>query len=84
MKSKLLGVIVMMTLVACGQSQAPETASAKADAPLTSGLVLENMDKSVHPGDDFFTYMNGAWIDQTEIPADRSDYGGFGILLFPV
>jgi putative endopeptidase len=35
------------------------------------------MDKSVHPGDDFFTYMNGVWVEKTEIPADRATYGGF-------
>ncbi|MBT8099960.1 MAG: peptidase M13 [Gammaproteobacteria bacterium] len=38
------------------------------------------MDKSVHPGNDFFNYMNGAWLDKTEIPADKASYGGFGIL----
>jgi putative endopeptidase len=69
-----------MTLAACSPSQDTATSTAEADKPLVSGLVLENMDKSLHPGDDFFSYMNGAWLDQTEIPADRSNYGGFGIL----
>lgn len=50
------------------------------DAPLVSGISVEHMDKSVRPGNDFFSFMNGAWIAETEIPADKSSYGGFGIL----
>jgi putative endopeptidase len=34
----------------------------------------------VRPGDDFFTYVNGKWISETEIPADKASYGGFAIL----
>ena len=66
-------------LVACSPAEQPATTSTNEPA-LESGLVLENMDKSIDPGDDFFAYMNGAWIEKTEIPADRSTYGGFGIL----
>jgi putative endopeptidase len=31
-------------------------------------------DPSVKPGDDFFRYANGHWIDTTEIPADKPAY----------
>ncbi len=34
------------------------------------------MDTSVNPGDDFFRYINGKWLDTHEIPADRSKDGG--------
>ena len=37
------------------------------------------MDKSVVPGDDFFSYADGAWVKNTPIPADRSRIGGFYI-----
>ena len=30
------------------------------------------MDKSVNPADDFNRYVNGTWLDKTEIPADRT------------
>ena len=30
---------------------------------------------SAKPGDDFFRYVNGAWMDRTEIPADRVTLG---------
>jgi len=52
----------------------------EAQAGLTSGIALENMDTNVRPGDDFFSYVNGKWIAETEIPADKASYGGFAIL----
>ncbi len=40
-----------------------------------SGIDVAGIDRSVRPGDDFFKYANGAWIKNTEIPADRSGWG---------
>ena len=52
----------MMTAVAaCGQQQAPETVTDDARLPV-SGIALENMDTSVRPGDDFFSYVNGCLL----------------------
>lgn len=39
------------------------------------GVDLDGADTTVRPGVDFFRYVNGRWIDRTEIPADRSAYG---------
>ena len=44
------------------------------------GVDLTAMDKAVLPGNDFYNYVNGAWMARTEIPADRSSWGGFAIL----
>lgn len=35
------------------------------------------MDKSVKPSDDFFRFVNGTWLNNTEIPADRTRWGSF-------
>ena len=78
-KYKLLGAVALMALAACGQKQATEAVVEEAPLPV-SGIELENMDTSVRPGDDFFSYVNGKWIAETEIPADKATYGGFGIL----
>ncbi|MDI9256207.1 M13 family metallopeptidase [Flavobacterium sedimenticola] len=43
----------------------------------TPGIDLSLMDKSVSPKDDFFTYVNGTWLKNTEIPADRNRWGSF-------
>src|SRR5689334_18792828 len=38
------------------------------------GLDLAGMDKNTKPGDDFFRYANGTWIDNTPIPPDKPAY----------
>src|SRR5437762_10178502 len=40
-----------------------------------------NMDTSVKPGDDFFTYANGGWIKRTPIPPEYSRWGSFNQLI---
>jgi len=39
------------------------------------GIDLTSVKKDVKPGDDFWTYANGAWDARTEIPPDRSSTG---------
>ncbi|MDP5209437.1 M13 family metallopeptidase [Microbulbifer sp. 2205BS26-8] len=46
----------------------------------SSGIDLTAMDTTVRPQDDFFSYVNGTWLKNTEIPADKSRWGGFSIL----
>lgn len=50
------------------------------DKPLGSGIILEHIDTSVKPGDDFFKYANGKWLDTVEIPEDKASLGSFQIL----
>ncbi len=49
-------------------------------APLESGIDLKGMNPQVRPGEDFFEYANGTWLQETEIPPDRSFWGSFAIL----
>ncbi|MBW1297682.1 M13 family metallopeptidase [Aquimarina litoralis] len=44
------------------------------------GIVLDNMDTSISPKEDFYNYVNGNWMKNTEIPEDRTRWGGFGVL----
>lgn len=86
MKYQLTMIAAALALSAC--SPAPKSTdtsaapAAVAEAPVvqTSGIIKENMDLSIKPGDDFFNYVNGKWLAKTEIPADKSSYGGFSIL----
>lgn len=41
------------------------------------GINLDYMDKSVKPTDDFFKFVNGTWLKNTEIPADKTRWGSF-------
>jgi len=60
---------------------APSAAAAQpAAAAPTSGLFLNNFDRSVRPQDDMYRFVNGTWLKNTEIPADRSNYGAFTLL----
>lgn len=43
----------------------------------TVGINVGYMDKTVNPADDFNRYVNGTWLDKTEIPADRTRWGSF-------
>lgn len=72
-------------LTACNDKpaevKAPETAKTATAAAVTkalgSGIEFENFDKSVRPQDDFYEYVNGAWLKKAEIPADRTSIGDF-------
>ena len=45
-----------------------------------SGIDLTALDPAVRPQDDLFGHMNGRWIAEHEIPADRAMEGQFRIL----
>jgi len=56
------------------------TIEAQNAKPKEPGINLSNMDTKVSPGQDFFRYVNGAWLDKTEIPSDRNSWGSFNEL----
>jgi endothelin-converting enzyme/putative endopeptidase len=61
------------------------SAASAADAPVgpkygTWGYASEAMDKSVKPGDDFWSYVNGTWNKTTQIAPDRAG-AGMGVVL---
>ncbi|MFM8868718.1 MAG: M13 family metallopeptidase [Candidatus Nanopelagicus sp.] len=41
------------------------------------GLDLSHIDPTVRPQDDLFRFMNGKWLTESEIPADRASDGAF-------
>ncbi|MCH2115261.1 MAG: peptidase M13 [Pirellulales bacterium] len=47
---------------------------------LESGIDAKGIDASVRVQDNLFQYANGEWLKHTQIPADKSNYGAFGIL----
>jgi len=48
--------------------------------PARSGIQLDGLDPEVRPQDDLFRHVNGRWIAETEIPADKARYGSFYLL----
>jgi hypothetical protein len=83
MQARTLPTIVFATftllLVSCTQDQSNEVATVS-DVTQSLGFDPAELDDATHPGDDFFAYVNGKWIAENEIPADRSRYGAFDIL----
>ncbi len=85
MKPTLLSTLILSMLATFAhagdatKSTAPKAAVAAATAPGApiSGIDTQFIDTSVRPQDDFFTYLNGKWLQSTEIPADKSSQGTF-------
>ena len=46
----------------------------------TWGVETADMDPATRPGDDFFRYVNGRWLDTFEIPDEYSSYSSFTVL----
>lgn len=46
-----------------------------------SGIDPDGFDKTVRAQDDLFLHVNGRWLQRTEIPADKSNYGSFNKLI---
>ncbi len=82
MKNILISVVALLLFVACGNESAEPTVvqTPEANAPLRSGINFDNMDTSVAPGDDFFFYVNGKWVAETELPADKASFSVFASL----
>jgi predicted metalloendopeptidase len=44
------------------------------------GVETQDIDASTKPGDDFYRYVNGGWLDTFKIPDEFSSYGSFTVL----
>ncbi|MBO6506666.1 MAG: M13 family peptidase [Kordiimonadaceae bacterium] len=77
-----------LMLAACSDSGNDTTASNETDMVAEAakpelgsfGIDMTAAKPSVAWGENFFVAANGAWIDEFEIPADRSNYGAFNVL----
>ncbi len=78
MNRSLFSAVALLFLIGCAQ-QGKQPPAAEPRQP-HSGISVTGMNTSVRPGDDFFSYVNGQWVEETEIPHDRSRYGTFDLL----
>jgi putative endopeptidase len=82
MKRLLIWVVITALAGAAGcarESSAP--AAATAPKALVSGIDAASFDRDTRPQDDLFQHVNGSWLKKTDIPADKSSYGSFDILV---
>jgi putative endopeptidase len=47
---------------------------------IRSGIDLSHVDASIRPQDDLFGHVNGRWLAEYEMPADRATDGAFRLL----
>lgn len=73
----MLSVLSTLTLtsVASAVWLSPIPARAQTTIPQTRPAAEVGVDTSIHPGDDFFAYANGGWLQSTEIPAGKARWG---------
>jgi putative endopeptidase len=74
-KTKLFAIPVIATAILSLAS-----CSNKDSSELHSGIILKNMDTTVNPGNNFTQYVNGSWIKNTKLPADKASYGAGSIV----
>jgi len=86
MKTTYFKLTMLLTLVAFLTNSCKEVEKnaikevASKTTQMSHGIILENIDTSVNPKDDFYNYVNGNWMKNTEIPDDQTRWGGFGVL----
>ena len=85
---------ILVGLYGCQQEPEQAAATSQAEAPaaipavevestatvLTSGIDQSEFSETIRPQDDFFDYVNGPWVENTEMPADKARWGTFHAL----
>ncbi len=69
---KTLGVLVLPAIFGLAAAHAQDKSAKKAP-----GINVSYMDLTVKPSDNFFRFVNGTWLDKTEIPKDKTRWGSF-------
>jgi len=64
-----------LTIISFSCNQKHETAAS------VDFLDMKGIDSTIRPQDDFFHYVNGGWIKETEIPASESNWGLWDIAI---
>ena len=73
LKIGLLMLIVCFLFSACQGKQKDEDP----EKELVSGIVMDNLDKTANPADDFYQFACGGWMKNHPLPAEYSRYGSF-------
>lgn len=73
----LLTIAASATLASAATAKEPDQGTS---AGKISGIDIAVLSDKITPGDDFYLYANEKWLDKTEIPADKSNYGIFTVL----
>ncbi|MBL7720313.1 MAG: M13 family metallopeptidase [Flavipsychrobacter sp.] len=78
LKHVLFAGAAALSLASCGGNDTTHN-----EAPKEAIKLLDpaNMDTTVSPGENFFLYANGAWLNNNEIPDEQVRWGSFEQLI---
>ena len=77
MKKLVFGILVLALVYGCTNTVKKSSEEPKKYPPFD----VKNMDTSVKPGDDFYTYAIGTWLKNNPIPADKNLRSSFDELI---
>lgn len=72
----ICGLASVVLLASCKTEEKKEVATVEK----IPGINLQYMDTTASPNNNFFRFVNGKWLDETEIPADKTTWGSFNEL----
>jgi len=65
--------VSVLALVLFAAVAGPAMAQDEVEGTLDKGA----FDRAIRPQDDLYEFVNGTWLKNTQIPADKADYGSF-------
>lgn len=87
-KKSILSILVISLLASCDsknkEASKDQDDSKEKDADIvvkdTARIVWADMDTAVSPKEDFFQFVNGTWVKNTEIPEEEKRWSSFNVL----
>src|SRR3954463_15641164 len=79
MDGRFVAGVLVLTLTGCSMHSKVDDKSAQSAHPQVGawGLDVASGDTAVKPGNDFYRYAQGKWLETSQIPPDRTSWGSF-------
>ncbi len=69
----LSGLVLLFSIACTPQEMLKESATVQ----MYPAFDISNMDLSIKPGEDFYLYANGKWLQNNPVPDDKVSVGAF-------
>ncbi len=77
MKRKIIYTMMSMFVISSALATEVKLNTTSESSSIISGIDYNNIDKSILPQTDFYSYVNGKWLNTAKIPEDKSSWGVF-------
>ena len=75
--SAICSSLLLMTACTSQEDSNKTSSFSSPKTPLVSGIEAANIDSNIRPQDNFYRYINGNWLNNNDIPADKTAIGSF-------